>query len=323
MQKSNITWTEATMNSLYGCHSCSPGCSLCYATRNLRRFAANPTLNSDHRFDDLVRVSTVRDEPVCTLTGRILFNPSHLYSALADKTPKRVFVNAFSDLLHEALPLDLTLEHFRVFSHASQHVFQVLTKRGKRLAEINSAVMAEFGSWPRNVHMGVSVCTAADREFERIHQLGATDAALRWVSFEPWLSDLTAPLRIARPTLRTLLRDNRIEWVVVGGESGGREETGLMTLDDARYLIEESRAAGARVFFKQLGTALAIQLGVYSTHGKGEHRSQGGHPEQWPADLYIQEYPDPLAVTPRSRAELRPAFDLNVWMHFDARSKQS
>jgi hypothetical protein len=171
--------------------------------------------------------------------------------------------------------------------------------------------------------MGVSVCTAEDHELARIHQLGATNAALRWISFEPWISDLAVPLRTARPGLRTLLRDNRIAWVVVGGESGARDETALMTLDDARYLIEESRAADARVFFKQLGTALALQLGVYSTHGKGEHRTKGGHPDQWPADLRIQEYPDPLAVPPRPRAEFRPAFDPNAWMHFGARPKQS
>ncbi len=316
MQPSAIAWTNETMNSLYGCSLCSQGCTECYAKSNLVRFAANPVLNKDHRFDDLVRVKEVDGEQVYTLTGRILFNPSHLYSALRDKTPKRVFVNEFSDLLHEALPLDVVLEHFRVFFHAPQHVFQVLTKRGKRLAEINDAVLAEFGAWPRNVHMGVSVCTAKDPELQRIHQLGATEAALPWVSFEPWISNLEVPLRTARPRLRALLRDNRIAWVVIGGESGACEKTGLMTLDDARYLIEESRAADARVFFKQLGTALALQLGVYSTQGKGEHRTKGGHPDQWPTDLNVQEYPDPLTVTPWAGAAFRPAYDPQAWMHF-------
>jgi protein gp37 len=320
MQHSNITWTQATMNSLYGCTQCSEGCTECYAKSNLVRFSANPVLNSDHRFDELVRVRTVGDEQVYTLTGRILFNPSHLYSALGDSKPKRVFVNEFSDVLHESLPLDLILEHFRVFARAPQHVFQILTKRGKRLAEINDAVLTEFGAWPRNVHMGVSVCTAEDRELQRIHQLGTTEAALRWISFEPWISNLEAPLRTARPALRALLHDSRIAWVVIGGESGAPEKTGLMTLDDARYLIEESRAAGSRVFFKQLGTALAIQLGVYSTQGKGEHRSKGGHPDQWPADLNVQEYPDPLTVTPRTRTAFHPAYDPEAWLHFRAKN---
>jgi protein gp37 len=308
------------MNSLYGCTQCSEGCTECYAKSNLVRFSSNPVLNSDHRFDDLVHEHEVGDERVITLTGRILFNPSHLYSALGDKKPKRVFVNEFSDLLHEVLPLDLILEHFRVFARAPQHVFQILTKRGKRLAEINATVLAEFGAWPRNVHMGVSVCTAEDHELARIHQLGATDAALRWISFEPWISDLAVPLRTARPGLRTLLRDNCIAWVVIGGESGAPEKTGLMTLDDARYLIEESRAAGSLVFFKQLGTALAIQLGVYSTQGKGEHRSKGGHPDQWPADLNVQEYPDPLTVTPWAGTAFRPAYDPEAWMHFSGKN---
>lgn len=314
-QRSAITWTEFTMNSLYGCSQCSPGCSNCYARRYLLRFAGTEVQNRDGRFDGLVRTRDVRGEQACSLTGRILFNPAHLYGSLGSE-PKLVFVNAFSDLFHEILPLELVIEHFRVFARAPQHVFQVLTKRGNRLAEINDAVLAEFGKWPPNVWMGVSVCTADDREMLRIRQLAETAAALRWVSFEPWQSDPYKPLRIARPALSALLRQCNIGWVVVGGESGGRQDTALMTLDDARFLLQEGKAAGCRVFFKQLGTALAIRLDVYSTRGKAEHRSQGAHPDQWPPDLNIQEYPDAPAVAPPAPSGFRPSFDTKTWMHF-------
>lgn len=313
--RSAITWTQYTLSSLYGCNACSPGCSNCYARRYLQRFAGNKVQNRDGRFDGLVKSREVNGEKVCSLTGSILFNPVHLYQSLGS-TPKLIFVNPFSDLLHENLPLELVIEHFRVFANAPQHIFQVLTKRGNRLAEVNRAVLAEFGNWPQSIWMGVSVCSSNEREMVRIQQLAETQAALRWVSFEPWHSNPYQPLRMARPALSAQLRQCNIGWIVVGGESGGREDTALMTLDDARFLVQEGKAAGCRTFFKQLGTALAIRLDVYSTRGKGEHRSQGAHPDQWPADLHIQEYPDLPAVVPPASPGFRPSFDAKTWKHF-------
>jgi protein gp37 len=141
--------------------------------------------------------------------------------------------------------------------------------------------------------MGVSVCSAAKIEMKRIEHLGATAADIKWISFEPWVSDVNHPLKESAPELPDLLRRNRISWVVIGGESGSKDDTNLMTLDDARYLMTKAKAAGCRVHFKQLGTALAIQLGVYSTNG--DHQAKGGCPDQWQADLNVVEWPD--AVT--------------------------
>lgn len=69
------------------------------------------------------------------------------------------------------------------------------------------------------------------------------------------------------------LSDNHVAWTVIGGESGSKKESRVMTLEDARYLFASSRAAGAKVHFKKLGTQLARQMRVYAT---GEHRSKGG-----------------------------------------------
>jgi protein gp37 len=272
LDSSGISWTNGTLNAVYGCSTCSLGCRLCYATLRVHRHARNPKQNPDGRFDGLVKNGR--------FSGELLFVPDHLYAALRDRNPKMVFANEFSDLLHDVLPMEVILEHVRVFRAASWHQFQVLTKRGHRLAELNGAIVSEFGSWPENLWMGVSVCSAAKIEMQRIENLGATKAALKWISFEPWVSDMNVPLRKAIPALRQVLRKNRIAWTVIGGESGPRNDTNLMTLDDARYLIAESKAAGSKTHFKQLGTALAIQLGVYSTLGEGEHRAKGGNPDQ-------------------------------------------
>jgi protein gp37 len=308
LDSSGISWTNGTLNSLYGCSTCSVGCRLCYAVNGVHRHASNPQLNRDGRFDGLVKDGL--------FTNQLLFDPKHLYGVLNKRKPKMIFVNEFSDLLHEALPMALILEHVRVFKAAPWHQFQVLTKRGHRLAELNQAVLDEFGSWPENVWLGVSVCSALKIETQRIEQLGATAAAVKWISFEPWVSDPNTPLPKSVPNLRKILRENQIAWAVIGGESGARNDTNLMTLDDARYLISESKAARCKAHFKQLGTALAIQLGVYSTRGQGEHRAKGGNPDQWPEDLNIREWPKVSWKPVTEPAEFSPAYDSDQWKRY-------
>ncbi len=50
---------------------------------------------------------------------------------------------------------------------------------GYRLAALNNSVLAEFGSWPENLWLGVSVCSGAKIEMQRIEHLGATVAAVK------------------------------------------------------------------------------------------------------------------------------------------------
>jgi protein gp37 len=52
------------------------------------------------------------------------------------RQPKRVFVNSMSDLFHEAVPGDFILAVFDVIARVKWHTFQVLTKRGDRLARL-------------------------------------------------------------------------------------------------------------------------------------------------------------------------------------------
>lgn len=195
------------------------GCRLCYAVDRVYRFSTNvKKVNADGRFTGLVK-EVEKEERRC-FTGAVLFDAAHLYSVLEDRKPKKLFVNEFSDLFFESLPMALIIEHFKVFNSAHWHTYQILTKRDERLSEVNDAVLSEFGRWPANVWMGVSVCSASEKEMTRIDRLGSTDASLKWISFEPWISDVNRPLSESVPELRDLLKRNQISWVVVGGESG-------------------------------------------------------------------------------------------------------
>jgi protein gp37 len=71
-----------------------------------------------------------------------------------------------------------------------------------------------------------------------------------------------------------------ISWIIVGGESGGGARP--MHPDWVRGLRDQVRAAGGRLFVKQIGSYHALWPTVT---GKGED------PAQWPADLRVQEFP--------------------------------
>ena len=318
-----ISWTNEAMNSLVGCREYSRGCDHCYARMRIYRFSKCSVTNSDNRYSDLVEMvrkpaahgGVEAEKEHLRFTGRILFNPAKMYAFLRNNAPGNlVFVDEFSDLLHTAVPMDVILEHFRVFRSVFWLQFQVLTKRANRLEELNNAVIKEFGEWPQNVWMGVSVCTRAKGELNKIAALAKTQARIKWVSFEPWISDPEMALEDACPNLAGLLGESGIAWSVIGGESGSKEESRLMTIEDAQYLFSSSKHAGCRLHFKQLGTQLAINLGVY---GIGDHRSKGGNQEQIPPNLREQDWPENMTWdVPKGNLSFAPRFDPKRWTKF-------
>jgi protein gp37 len=280
----HIEWTDATWNVITGCSVVSPGCTNCYAMRLAgTRLRNHPTRNG----------LTTDSKAGPVWNGQVRFNESMLEQPLRWARPRKIFVCAHADLFHENVPDEWIDRVFAVMALCPQHVFQVLTKRPKRMREYlsdkglsarlgaqciwtyNTTSIAvvpgrkllaalgnretegepEFVPMPLpNVWFGVSVedQTRAD---ERIPDLLATPAAVRWLSMEPLLGpvDLTsirAPREPDEPADSLNLdwhfdclttgdyywfdgengqpgdsgdgpyRENRIDWVVLGGESG-------------------------------------------------------------------------------------------------------
>ena len=137
-----------------------------------------------------------------------------------------------SDLFHEEVPQDFILKVFDVMRQAKQHRFQVLTKRSERLLQMNSLL-----DWQNNIWMGVTVEDTDCRY--RIADLKNTDARIKFLSLEPLLGAL--------PELDL----SRIDWVIVGGESGpgARPMEKSWVLD----IRDQCKAAGVAFFFKQWG----------------------------------------------------------------------
>lgn len=160
------------------------------------------------------------------------FWPERLNVPLRWRRPRVIFVNSMSDLFHPRVPLEFIRRVFDVMGEADHHVFQVLTKRHERVAEL-----APDLPWPGNVWMGVSIENR--RWVRRADCLRRVPAAVRFVSAEPLLGPLDE-LDLAG-----------IDWLIAGGESGPRHRP--VRPEWIRDLRDKCQAAGVPFFFKQWG----------------------------------------------------------------------
>ena len=212
-QNSSIEWTEATWNPVTGCTKISPGCKFCYAERMAMRLKAmgQPRYRNGFKVtlqDDLVELP------------------------LKWREPRMIFVNSMSDLFHPDIRVDFIQRCFETMRKASQHTFQILTKRPERVVELASDL-----PWPSNVWMGTSV-ESADYTW-RIHELQRVPAKVRFLSVEPLLGPIPQlPVR-------------GIAWVIVGGESGPGARP--MDADWVRQIRDRCLRYNVPFFFKQWG----------------------------------------------------------------------
>lgn len=213
MAQSSIEWTEMTWNPTTGCDKISAGCKFCYAEVMSRRLQAMGV----EKYKDNFEVRTHDDALDIPYTW---------------KSSKVVFVNSMSDLFHKDVPLSFIQKTFKVMNENPQHVFQVLTKRADRLFELHKKL-----KWTHNIWMGVSV--ENEKVKGRIDFLRKTDAKVKFLSLEP----LIGPL----PKLNL----KKIDWVIVGGESGHKPRS--MDADWVLDIQEQCEKNEVAFFFKQWG----------------------------------------------------------------------
>lgn len=212
---STIEWTDATWNPVTGCTKVSPGCDHCYAERFAERFRGVAGHPFERGFDLMLR-------------------PERIAHPLRWAKPSKVFVNSMSDLFHRDVPDGFILDVFATMKAASQHQFQVLTKRAERLERLSRQI-----KFAPNVWVGVSV--ESPQFYWRIRHLQKVPAAVRFLSCEPLLAPLPRlPLK-------------GIDWVIVGGESGG----GARPMDPkwVHAIREQCDLRAVAFFFKQWGGA--------------------------------------------------------------------
>jgi protein gp37 len=226
MADTSIEWTDATWNPVAGCTVLSPGCTNCYAMRMAARLEAM----GQEKYRSLTRHSGNR----AVWTGKIRLDESCLDIPLGWKKPRRVFVNSMSDLFHPSVPVGFIKRVWSAIAQTPRHTYQVLTKRPDRMAKVLSS--EGFPVLPQ-VWLGTSVEDA--RVLHRLDELRTVPAALLFVSFEPLIGS------VASANLK------KIDWVIVGGESGPRAR--FMDPQWVEQIEMLCRSNGAAFFFKQWG----------------------------------------------------------------------
>ncbi len=254
--KTRIEWTDAMWNPTTGCKKVSEGCRHCYAFTFAERFRGV----KDHHFKNGFDVTLRHDK---------------LETPLFWKKPRRVFVNSMSDLFHEKIPDDFIEDVFGIMSLATQHTFQILTKRPDRMLDFYKRCVYNGhmkGNHPLpNVWIGVSVEDQKVAD-ERLPLLLDIPAAIRFLSCEPLLGpvDLWRGLgpeiipQMHAPGAKcghhgVLLQGRAcpicfpktVDWVISGGECGPHARP--MHPQWVRSLRDQCVSTGVPFFFKQWG----------------------------------------------------------------------
>jgi protein gp37 len=222
---SDIEWTDATWNPVAGCTIISPGCTNCYAMRMAARLDAMGL----EKYAGTTRKSGGR----AIWTGQVRLDVASLSAPSKWRKPRRVFVNSMADLFHERVPFEFVHLVWDAMEQASQHSFQVLTKRPDRLSEfLNSRPCRAPNVW-----VGASV-ESADYLW-RVDDLRQANASVKFVSFEPLLGRIKSPKLVG------------IDWIIVGGESGpGARPMEPRWVEDLHSAARRYKTA---FFFKQWG----------------------------------------------------------------------
>lgn len=218
-----IEWTDATWNPMTGCTKISAGCDHCYAA----------VLAATKTRDNYLRRLPVKDTPANRADPFApRFWDERLDQPLRWREPRRIFVNSMSDVFHAQFSLELIQRVFAVMNAASQHQFQVLTKRPERALRLANEL-----SWTDNIWMGTSIeDMAVARRADALREIPAT---VRFISAEPLLGPLDH------------LDLTNIHWVIGGGESGH----GFRMCDPAwaRGLRDLCQRLDVAFFWKQWG----------------------------------------------------------------------
>lgn len=326
-----IEWTEATWNPLVGCTIISPGCTNCYAMKEAHRqqlcagglgrethytgttklvkgkpvWTGQVNLAPDHiltaplrwrkpkqifvcAHGDLFHES-VPDEWIDKVFAVMALAPQHTFQVLTKRSRRmREYLS------HERRPHQVARGAVDLFRHRMLPKRMPLDDRWpvRSIGDIDLPDDITMQVWPLpNVWLGVSAEDQA-RADERIPDLLATPAAVRWLSAEPLLGpvDLRSMQWPDGSYFDALegwhtqhSSDPGIDWVVAGGESG--QGARPMHPDWARALRDQCAHAGGPFFFKQWGNwhpaTQTMADGSQNLLRKGE---RSGEFHSWGAD---------------------------------------
>lgn len=273
MKDSKIEWTDHTLNFWWGCLKVSPGCEHCYAETFSKRVGRNiwgPAQTTQRWRTKGPWKEVLKWDKAAEAQGR----------------RKRVFCQSMSDFFEYHSQLDeWRKEAFTILENLKWLDVQLLTKRPENVLRMVPFHWRE--NWPDHIWLGTSVENQEYAE-KRIPELLKIDAPILFLSCEPLLGPVS--LRRWLQPERISFDTRRIDWVIIGGESGPKARP--FSTEWAYNLIRECRKANIPAFMKQLGSK--------PFHNNWPMRiisdSKGGNPDEWPEWLRVREFPASEAV---------------------------
>jgi protein gp37 len=337
----SIEWTDRTWNPLRGCSRISPGCVNCYAEVIAARFSgpgqpfegfADRKKAGSKWTGKVELVPAALDEPLgWRKPARVFVNSMSdlFHEALPIEAIARVFAVMYLAPQHTFQVLTKRAARMREVLTSPLFyglVLSAATEIRRTRPDLLRVAISDPSKFPhRNVWLGVSI--ESQPYARRVLDLIETPAAVRFLSCEP----LIAPLDLTRITvvepdppngpgayLNALtghvagpddILPNRIDWVIVGGESG----PGARPCDVAwiRSIVEQCGAANVPCFVKQLGavpsmaeTTWRANRGLRLLSAANKDRvpegavplklfdKKGGDVDEWPSDLRVRQFPE-------------------------------
>lgn len=220
MTQTNIEWASHTWNPYtWNCTKVSPGCKNCYAETLASRYKGRS------HGGQFAGAPVIRPSAWAEIRSKTRIPPGSV-----------VFVNSMSDTFHEGASIQMIHSIFNTAAYTRPDVtFLVLTKRPERAYS-----MRHILPWPENLWIGTSV--ENDDYLWRLWYLSRIPAAGRFISAEPLLGSLEWGLE-------TYLTPERVNWVIVGAESGGSRRP--FNPDWARQIRDLCIRTGTPFMFKQ------------------------------------------------------------------------
>lgn len=226
-ENSKISWTHHTFNPWIGCTKIAAGCANCYAAAQdkLRRWTSNGWGAGQPR----KRTSEANWKQPLKWDRE----------AKAAGERRRVFCASLADVFDEEVPDDWRFDLFELILRCPNLDWLLLTKRPNSACawfeRVRSLILSEFPI--PNVWLGASFAEQKDVN-ANLEWLCRARVAVRFASVEPMLGDVWL-----------YPDDADIDWVIIGGESGGNRRE--LPIEAARSLILECKRRHIPVFVKQ------------------------------------------------------------------------
>lgn len=305
-ENTKIEWTDHTFNPWEGCQKVGPGCDNCYAETRNARFAGGTAINWGLG-------APRRRTSVSNWALPKRWNAQADAFMAQHGRRQRVFCASLADVFDNAVDPQWRADLFALIAATPRLDWLLLTKRignvQPMLAELahgNDPDLTLLDMMPLpNVWIGTTITCQAEADRD-IPKLLAVPARVRFLSMEP----LLGPVDINKYLNEVWCEDcdwardgcagpqdgdsecpecggdvhfgcgNRINWVIVGGESGPGARH--MHPDWARSLRDQCDAAGAPFLFKQWGEWVDVDNGpkhdaAYESKPDCWAHIEGGH----------------------------------------------